>query len=168
MRFATYAAWWIRSAMLLAVREQGGAVRLNGPAARRAAELRRARAELGADATRRTLAERLGWTEREVADLDRACARGEPLSDVLADDDAPSPQDGAAREALRAPLHDALGDLPPAQRRVVELRFGLTETGPLTTREVARRLRTSAEKVRHVEDLALRRLRAHPSIGAPG
>jgi RNA polymerase sigma factor (sigma-70 family) len=121
VRFATYAAWWIRSAMLEALRRHGGAA----------------------------------WLEAE-------------LSDAVADDRAPAPPDEAARAALRAPLHAALNELPPAQRRVVELRFGLTGEGPLTAREVARRLRTSAEKVRHAEDLALRRLRAHPSVGALG
>ena len=73
-RFSTYASWWIRQAMLHALAEHRDGLRLSGPAVRRGRELRAAREELGPAATRTDLAARLGWSEDEVAALERASA----------------------------------------------------------------------------------------------
>ena len=179
VRFSTYAAWWIRSAMLQALQESGGTVRLSGPAARRASELRRARAAFGGDPAHSALAEHLGWSEDEVRDLDRALARaasldmtagedgGWTLGDTRVEPGEPA-EDRLATAELRAPLERALLELPATARRVVELRFGLGETDPLTRREIAKLLGTSPQKVRYAEELALRRLRAQPLLRALG
>jgi DNA-directed RNA polymerase sigma subunit (sigma70/sigma32) len=50
--------------------------------------------------------------------------------------------------------------LPPRERAVLELRYGLASEGAATTAETARRLRLRPQQVRTLEDLALRRLRA--------
>jgi len=45
---------------------------------------------------------------------------------------------------------------------VLELRFGLSDDEPRSLDEVARRVGLTRERVRHIEDASLRRLRALP------
>ena len=171
VRFSTYAAWWIRQAMLQAVQEHGAAVRLSGPAVRRARDLRRARQELtalrGRGPTTAELAGHLGCGVEDVEALERAAGAYVPLDEGHAVPDTAAPlHDGAALEERRRSLAVALERLRPRERRVLALRFGLDGARPLTAREAAAQLGTSAGRVRHAEDLALRRLRAQPGIGA--
>ena len=182
VRFSTYAAWWIRQAMLQAVCEHAAAVRLGEGAVRRIRELRRARAELagpdGSAPSIGVLAEHLGMAEEEIVALDRARAGctsldapagdedGAPLRDLLpdagADDALVQLEDGERRVELAG----ALERLDPLGRRVLELRFGLAGEPPRSTREVAAELGRSPAHVRRAEDLALRRLRAAPEADA--
>ena len=159
-RFSTYASWWIRQAMLHARAEHRDGLRLSGPAVRRGRELRAAREELGPAATRADLAARLGWSEDEVAALERASA-GVVSLDVAGETAAPA-CDPAVEGERREDVFRLLAALDARSREVIELRFGLAGTPPLTAREVAVRLGTSASRVRHAEERALRRLRALP------
>jgi RNA polymerase primary sigma factor len=175
-RFSTYATWWIRSAVLHALSEEARPLRLPSPVARRARELAHAeaelRAELGREPTPRELASRLGADESEVAELRRAAQpivslhapaggiEDVALVDLLADEEGPDPLDGVARDADAAALAELLEELPPRDRRVVELRFGLGGAQAHSVAEAARALGTSRARVRLIEEHALARLRS--------
>ena len=49
---------------------------------------------------------------------------------------------------------------------MIETRYGLTGAGPATPSETARVLRLRPRDIRHLEELALRRLRAAPELAA--
>ena len=55
-----------------------------------------------------------------------------------------------------------LRTLAARERRVVELRFGLTDGQPRTLEEVGREFGITRERIRQIEAKALRKLR-HPS-----
>ena len=63
-------------------------------------------------------------------------------------------------------MRRALVVLPPRERAVIEARYGLGPDGPATVAETALRLRLRLSQVRHLEALALRRLRAAPETAA--
>jgi RNA polymerase primary sigma factor len=72
-RFSTYATWWIKQAILRAIEDKGHAIRLPAHTrykARKAVRTRNElRAQLGREPTDEEIAERLGWTAREVRAL---------------------------------------------------------------------------------------------------
>jgi RNA polymerase primary sigma factor len=80
------------------------------------------------------------------------------LGDLVADD-AATPADEAEGSALRASVGEALAGLPPRERAVLSLRYGLGGVRPLTLAEVGQELGVSPERIRQLEDRALRRLR---------
>jgi RNA polymerase primary sigma factor len=63
-------------------------------------------------------------------------------------------------------LREAVDTLPEAERDVITLRFGLDREQPQALRETGRRLGLSSERVRQLEDRALRRLAQDDAVSA--
>jgi RNA polymerase primary sigma factor len=181
-RFSTYATIWIRQSIGRAISEKGAVIRLPVHIGQRIRALdreeRRLTAALGRAPTVAELADALGCPPEAVTH-DRQLRRAtvslqEPVGDdgglelgELLADDAESAPDARTEVVLRAAgMRRALGVLPPRERAVIEARYGLGPDGPATVAETARRLRLRLSQVRHLEDLALRRLRAAPETAA--
>ncbi len=81
------------------------------------------------------------------------------LGHLIADTSAESPADLAAEADVKLQVEAALETLDARSRRVVQLRFGLTDGHQRTIEEVARRMGTNRESVRKLEREALRTLR---------
>ena len=79
---------------------------------------------------------------------------------------APEPSEELALDLTRAALESALAELPDAQRRVIELHYGLAGEEPLTLRPPADRLGISRESVRGLERDALDRLAMERELDA--
>ena len=84
------------------------------------------------------------------------------LGDFVEDREAVSPSDAASLTMLHAALEDVLHTLIPRERRVIQLRFGLTDGHQRTLEEVGKRFGVTRERIRQIEAKALRKLR-HPS-----
>jgi RNA polymerase sigma factor (sigma-70 family) len=97
----------------------------------------------------------------EVVSLDAPATPGgeAALVELLEDPDAVDPLDGALQRMNGVRLRCLLGDLPERERRVVEDRFGFGDGSPHTVDETSRRLRLPRERVRRIEESAMRRLR---------
>lgn len=63
---------------------------------------------------------------------------------------------------LKNALTDVLGTLNERQKKVMELRFGLTDGHPKTLEEIGRRLNITRERIRQIEAKALRKIQ-HPA-----
>jgi RNA polymerase primary sigma factor len=181
-RFSTYATIWIRQSIGRAISEKGRSIRLPVHVGQRLATLsreeRRLTAALGRAPTVVELAETLSRTPEEVLH-DRELRRltvslDEPvgddadavLADLIADDAEAGPDAHAEMLMTRVALSRALASLPPRERAVLELRYGLGSDGAATPAETAHRLRLRPQQVRRLEELALRRLRAAPETAA--
>ncbi len=177
LRFSTYATVWIRQAIARAVSNKGRVIRLPVSVDQRLSALRQAERRLavvdGREPTPGRLADELGWDESEVVELRsharRALSLHEPtgtegdlqLGDLVPDP-GPSPHEQATGALLADEVRELLAHLPPRERTVIELRYGLGEREPASRQETARRLDLRRDDVRRLEDLALRRLRARP------
>jgi RNA polymerase sigma factor (sigma-70 family) len=181
---STYAVWWIRQAI-----QRGTGpdiIRLPEPLARRARRLGRAQAALEQHLGRRPslseLAAELDLPARVVrATLEASAAtvsldaplpgaEDTTLADLLAAEDDGGPSLAFERRARAAAIARALASLPPRARTILELRFGLADGQPRALAEVGRALGLSHERVRRIEQAALRRLRtrrAAQPLGAP-
>jgi RNA polymerase sigma factor (sigma-70 family) len=174
-RFSTYATWWIRQAIARALANQARTIRLPVHVElllmRYAREQRRLTQALGRSPTAEELAQALGTTEREVAELEQVrqhpvsldAPAGEASTATLGDliaDRATAPSETLAdlfRD--RADVVSVLDDLAVNERTVLRRRFGLEGDPPETLEAIGQRLGLSRERVRQLEGSGLRKLR---------
>jgi RNA polymerase sigma factor (sigma-70 family) len=175
-RFSTYATWWIRQAITRALANQARTIRLPVHVelllTRYVREQRRLTQTLGRAPTTAELAQALGTSEREVAELEEvrqhpvsldAPAGGEStatLGDLIADRTTGPAETFAELFRERAELVSVLDDLAANERTVLRRRFGLEGDPPETLEAIGQRLGLSRERVRQLEGAGLRKLRA--------
>lgn len=179
-KFSTYATWWIKQALSRALADQSRLVRLPvhlGETLNRIQTTRRHLTQkLGRDPTDVELANELGMSEEKLRELRRtaqdpvslATPVGEEadstLADFIPDPHALDADDAAASGMLRDQIASALDQLTERERKVLELRYGLSDGQPRTLEEVGRAFGVTRERVRQIEVKALRKLR-HPRLG---
>jgi RNA polymerase primary sigma factor len=175
VKFITYAVWWVRQAILHALAEHAGSFRLPQKQANTLYRLERIRSLLGERfgraPTEKELSEEVGISVDDVRVLTRA-SRGslslnEPvasdgdseLGDLLEQTGIPDTDELLLRKSFSRAIDDALAELPERERRVLNLRFGLTDDQPKTLREIGEIMELSRERVRQIESRALNKLR---------
>jgi RNA polymerase primary sigma factor len=84
------------------------------------------------------------------------------FGDLLEDKSTQSPSDATAFNLLRGRLAQALGGLNARERRILELRYGLTDGDAHTLEELGQEYNVTRERIRQIEAKALRKLR-HPA-----
>jgi RNA polymerase primary sigma factor len=175
VKFSTYAAWWIRHAVVQALGAVA-AIRLPDSVHARVVDVQRAERALTAELGRRPsvgeVAAELDLTVDQVLDARGAAqpvgSLDEPLradgerqyADVLADPNATDPLQKLVDETPAFDLESSLGRLPDRSRTVIELRFGLRDGVARTADSVADELGVARERVRQIELQTLRRLAA--------
>ena len=175
-RFSTYATIWIRQAIGRAIGDKGRTIRLPEQVGQRLRALEREERKLAAELGRDPLPEELADAPGDDA---RRSRRAPPAAPQHALARRAGRRRGRRRHARRPAarphgpptptsrslaedVQRALPQLPARERRVIETRYGLTGAGPATPSETARELRLRPRDIRHLEELALRRLRAAP------
>src|SRR3989441_1643095 len=177
-KFSTYAYWWIRQAVTRGIADEARTIRLPVHMIEMSNKLvrvsRHLEQELGREPSHQEIADEMALTPekvREIVTLSQAPLSLETpigdegnshLGDFVADKAATSPVDAALVSMLRIEVDDVLNTLTPRERRVLQLRFGLINAQELTLQEVGQRLGVTRERIRQIENKALRKLR-HPS-----
>lgn len=172
-RFSTYAAFWIRQSMQVALRKQRSMIRIPVRKMRQLGQINNVVQEFqsicGRQPTTAELARRLGTDEAHIEDL-MSLARTAVSIDMPLDDDGGTLQDHLADESLRAAsdltmqtemerrIDEALAHLSDREHSVLSLRFGLGGHKPRSLRNVSKRVGLSQEGVRRVEQRALAKL----------
>jgi len=183
IRFSTYARWWVRAQLTRAVDNTGRTVRLPGCAVEQRRNMRKLIDQFereGTDWTPRVLADELGLETDRVTFLlnqGRTASLDEPvdaddsgsrsLGQMLADDDAIDPMDGAIYTQEVSRLRDGVRELlSERQRYVVTHRYGLDGIDKRSLASIGRTLSLSRERVRQIEIEALRTMRHQAAIRA--
>jgi RNA polymerase primary sigma factor len=171
-RFSTYAAFWIKQSIRIALNKGGHAVRLPHYVCGLLVKWRRSesslRNALGRDATREEIAADLGLTRRQlqaVLKAQKAMASvpggtdDADFTEMLADARSTNPETALEKaESLQAAIA-SLGYLGEREAEILRLRFGLTGEEPATLRDVGERLGLTRERVRQIERDSLVSLR---------
>jgi RNA polymerase primary sigma factor len=177
-RFSTYATYWIRQAVRHALANTTRTIRLPVYLVELLARWHRAEnrlhEQLGRAPTPDEIAADLGIPPKQLAvilgairltgsvEAPERAGRGRPLDQVVTDGGTRT-ADGEWIEAEdRDRLPDLLARLDPRAATVLRLRFGLGEEPPRTFEEIGRRLGLTRERVRQIQNEALRRLRVEP------
>ena len=175
-RFSTYATWWIRQAVTRALAERSRTIRLPINVGHTMGKVRvtteQLAQRLGRDPTDEEVAADLGFSLAEFEDLLLSTAppvsletpvgedEHDSLEDLVPDEHATAPEDQVLRSALVEQTSAALTEeLTNRQRLVLHLRFGLDNTTPYPLERIGEQLGLTRERVRQIEDEALRRLR---------
>lgn len=177
-RFSTYATWWIKQAITRSILEGTRTVRLPVYIMEEVMRVKRMTRqlyqELGHEPSVAEIGERLGVTADRVSELlvwaEKVFSLDAPLTDeeensladLIEDQNTEGPAESASREMLREEVRRALSSLTLRERQVIELRFGLVDDHDYTLEEVGRRLSVTRERVRQIEERAIRKLR-HPA-----
>lgn len=176
-KFSTYATWWIRQAITRAIADQARTIRIPVHMVETINKLvriqRQLLQELGREPTPEEIADKMGFTTEKVREILKISQEpvsletpiGEEedsqLGDFIEDKEAPVPVDEASFRLLQEQLRDVLSELNERERKVIELRFGLTDGYPRTLEEVGRVFGVTRERIRQIESKTLSKLR-HP------
>jgi len=177
-KFSTYATWWIRQAVTRAIADKARTIRIPVHMVEKLNKVvhveRQLVQSLGREPTAEEVAAELQWTAREVKDIMRFAQTpvslekpiGEEddseLGDFVEDDQAPSPFETASENMRRENVRRVLEALPPREREVIEMRYGLKGHQSRTLEEVGRAFGVTRERIRQIENNTLKKLECLP------
>ena len=177
-KFSTYATWWIRQSITRAIADQALIIRLPVHMTESLNKVRIASRELtislGRNPTVNEIAQDLDWDVRKIeyilnlntdtVSLDTPIGEDSDsfLGDFISDELCENPETAVEESALQHDLHRALESLTDRERKVIELRFGLSDGRERTLEEVGSIFNVTRERIRQIEAKALRKLR-HPT-----
>ena len=177
-KFSTYATWWIRQAITRAIADQARTIRIPVHMVETINKVirvsRQLLQELGHDPSAEEIAQAMDLPPEKVREILKVAQEpvsletpiGEEedshLGDVIPDEEASAPSEVASLSLLREQLFDVMDTLTPREKKVLELRFGLTDGRTRTLEEVGREFGVTRERIRQIEAKSLRKLR-HPS-----
>lgn len=173
-KFSTYAYWWIRQAITRAIAQQARTIRLPIHITEKLNKIKRVQRELSQKLGRSPNAAEVGveldlepkqvreylTIARQPISLDVRIGDNQDteLQDLLEDDGA-SPEDYTVQQSLRQDIFRMLSELTPQQQEVINLRFGMNDGTPLSLAKVGQQMGISRERVRQLEQQALKHLR---------
>jgi len=176
-KFSTYATWWIRQAITRSIADQSRTIRIPVHMTETINKLNRKKRELYQDLSREpTLAEiadAMGpdWSADKVEEVFQLSR--EPVSletpigeeedsfygDFIPDENVTSPVEQASQTLLSEGVEDALDKLSDRESLIVKMRMGLVDGREHTLEEVGQHLGVTRERVRQIENRAIRKLR---------
>ena len=181
-KFSTYATWWIRQAITRAIADQARTIRITVHMIESINKInrtsRRLQQKLGRDAFPEEISEVLDMPvekvksilsiSKEPVSLDKPIGHDSEdsiLGDFIEDRTIISPERLAERSLLKKQVDEVLKTLTTREERVIRLRFGIDDGYHRTLEEVGNIFQVTRERIRQIEDKALRKLR-HPSRAA--
>jgi len=181
-KFSTYATWWIRQAITRAIADQARTIRIPVHMIESINKInrtsRRLQQKLGRDAFPEEISEVLDMPvekvksilsiSKEPVSLDKPIGHDSEdsiLGDFIEDRTIISPERLAERSLLKKQVDEVLKTLTTREERVIRLRFGIDDGYHRTLEEVGNIFQVTRERIRQIEDKALRKLR-HPSRAA--
>ena len=181
-KFSTYATWWIRQAITRAIADQARTIRIPVHMIESINKInrtsRRLMQKLGREPYPEEISEVLDIPvekiknimsiSKEPVSLDKPIGHDSEdsiLGDFIEDRTIISPERMAERSLLKKQVDEVLKTLTPREERVIRLRFGIDDGYHRTLEEVGNIFQVTRERIRQIEDKALKKLR-HPSRAA--
>ncbi len=180
-KFSTYATWWIRQAVTRAIANQSRTIRIPVHMIERLNKLNRTakqlEQELNREPTHEEIARQLGpeWDAERVEEAFKLTRKPFSLEapigdeedstygDFIADDVIDTPEEAASEALLNSALDGALGALREREAEVLKMRKGLVDGRQHTLEEVGQFFGVTRERIRQIENKALRKLKYHES-----
>ena len=177
-KFSTYATWWIRQAITRAIADQARTIRIPVHMIENINKLIKTSRHLvqegGKEPTTEEIAKKIELPLEKVMKV-LAIAKhpisletpiGEEkesrLVDFIEDKKIASPGEATVNHNLKEQTKKILSTLTPRQEKIVRMRFGIEEKSDHTLEEVGQAYKLTRERIRQIEEKALRKLR-HPS-----
>jgi len=177
-KFSTYATWWIRQAITRSIADQARTIRIPVHMIETLNKVIQVQKlllqELGHEPTAEEVANEMQMPIDKVQTIMKMAQQPISLQSPVGDSDdtnfgdfiedkgAENPYDMTAYSMLREKIIDVLDSLHERERRVLSLRFGLTDGYSRTLEEVGKQFKVTRERIRQIEAKALRKMR-HPT-----
>jgi RNA polymerase primary sigma factor len=177
-KFSTYATWWIRQAITRSIADQARTIRIPVHMTETINKIIRFSRvfvqENGREPTPEEIAAKMRLPQEKVKGILKVAQ--EPISlqmpigdegdthfgDFIQDKKAISPANATVRAMLKEEMNSALETLTDREKKILVLRFGVTDSCPRTLEEVGDVFKVTRERVRQIEAKALKKLR-HPT-----
>jgi RNA polymerase primary sigma factor len=182
-KFSTYATWWIRQAITRALADQSRTIRVPVHMVETIAKYKQVVRRLTQDLGREPLQEEIAMEMNldvekiyQIEKIDQSTVSLETpvgdegdegkskLGDFLADDKILSPDQESSRRIIQDQVKEILNDLPPKERKILEMRHGLTDGYTHTLEEVGKVFGVTRERIRQIEAKAHEKIRQHEKI----
>jgi len=177
-KFSTYATWWIRQAITRALADQSRTIRIPVHMVETMAKYkqvsRRLAQDLGRDPMPEEIATEMGIEVEKIYQIEKISQDtisletpiGDDddhsrLSDFIADDKIVSPDQEVSHSILTDQITEILDTLSEKERKILEMRHGLTDGTYHTLEEVGKEFGVTRERIRQIEAKALEKIRQH-------
>ncbi len=182
-KFSTYATWWIRQAITRALADQSRTIRVPVHMVETIAKykqcVRRLSQDLGREPLPEEIATEMGIELEKVFNIEKIDQdtvsletpvgddggdEKSTLGDFVADDKILSPDQESSRRILSDQVKEILNDLSLKERKILEMRHGLTDGITHTLEEVGKEFGVTRERIRQIEAKAHEKIRVHLKI----
>ncbi len=174
-RFSTYAAWWIKQSITRSIFDQSRTVRLPVYMSELIAKWKKLNEKLTHKYKRIPTSKELAKVMKlPISRVNQICnwkikvsSLDAPISDdgkgsiidLIVDDDSKSTKDELESFFAKERVEHLLEVSNEREKEVLDMRFGLTDGVVHTLAKVAKRLKISRERVRQIEESAIKKLR---------
>ena len=174
-RFSTYATWWIKQSISKALADQSRAIRIPPHIIEKLSHLSKITNELtiklGREPSVKEIAEQMGEEEEKVKEwraivkdpvsIDQRINEDDEatLGDLVADEEETSPIEDIHQEEIIKKVKDVLSTLDEREADIIARRFGLGNRKVQTLDDIGREYGLSKERIRQIEEKAMRKLR---------
>ncbi len=180
-KFSTYATWWIRQAITRALADQARTIRIPVHMVETISKFTQVKRRLLQDLGREPMAEEIAAEmgiplekvhhimkiSQETVSLEAPVGEGEEdstLGEFIEDDKSILPSTSAAQGLLKDRFNEILSDLTPRERKILDMRFGLSDGVTHTLEEVGKEFGVTRERIRQIEAKALDKIRLHTKL----
>ena len=176
-RFSTYAAWWIRQYITRAIANQAKTIRIPVYMVETAMRFKKISEQLQMEFKRKPIlkeiAKKMKLSLKKVKKLNRMVAKISSLNapigtegtaefmDLIEDESVSTAADELIEFLKKEHVGKLLEKMTPRERKILSLRFGLKDGVPHTLGATAKRFGITRERVRQIENAAMKKLREY-------
>jgi RNA polymerase sigma factor (sigma-70 family) len=177
-RLSTYASWWIKEAINRSIEEKSRVIRVPVYVNEKFYKIKKATKEVlqhqGEKLSMSEISCKLNISPQETVKIINAfkeplsletsiAKESDPLENFLSDN-KPSPIENMCKKTIKKNASKLIESLSPREACILKLRFGLEEEGEKTLEEVGKIFKVSRERIRQLENKALRKLRKNKEL----
>lgn len=174
-KLSTYAAWWIKQSIKRALANQSKTIRLPVHLVDRISKMRKVTAQLAEELDREPTDEEIAYMMdmpvNKVAHLKSVSVRPSSLDapvgedgdtsfgDLVGDDNQATPFEDLQQKTMSNDIKSVINLLEDRESEIIQLRFGLDGSRPLTLEEVGEKFDITRERVRQIQNIAIHKMR---------
>lgn len=182
-KFSTYATWWIKQAITRALADQSRTIRIPVHMVETINRFqqvqRRLLQELGREPLPEELADEMNEDIKKIRHIidisqdtvsietsitNKSDDKESTLADFIEDKKTASPVRLIQLELLKNYIEEIISELQPREKKILEMRFGLTDGVTHTLEEVGQEFGVTRERIRQIEAKALDKIRKSHKI----